>query len=65
MEQRTNNMKLFGRNKQQQETDEIAASEKLSQQNELGKTTNIQSQEGRNQQQEQSKQSRSLVLQDQ
>lgn len=64
MEQRTNNMKLFGRNKQQQETDEIAASEKLSQQNELGKTTNIQSQEGRNQQQEQSKQSRSLVLQD-
>jgi hypothetical protein len=52
MEQRTNNnIKLFGRNKQQQlETDEIAASEKLSQQYELGKTTNIQSQEGKNQQ---------------
>ena len=58
-------MKLFGRNKQQQpETDEIGAVEKLSQQNELEKTTNLQSHEGRDQQQEQSKQSRSLVLQD-
>lgn len=58
-------MKLFSRNKQQQpETDEIGAVEKLSQQNELEKTTNLQSHEGRDQQQEQSKQSRSLVLQD-
>ena len=38
--------------------------EKLSQQNELEKTTNLQSHEDRDQQQEQSKQSRSLVLQD-
>ena len=37
----SHSMKLFGRNKQQQsETDEIAAAEKLSQQNELEKTTN-------------------------
>jgi hypothetical protein len=58
-------MKLFGRNKQQQsETDEIAEAEKLSQQNELGKTTNPQSQENRNQQQEQSEQSKILVLKD-
>jgi hypothetical protein len=66
MEQRTSNsMKLFGRNKQQQsETDEIAEAEKLSQQNELGKTTNPQSQENRNQQQEQSEQSKILVLKD-
>lgn len=43
-------MKLFGRNKQQQsETDEIAAAEKLSQQNELEKSTNPQSQASRNQ----------------
>jgi hypothetical protein len=58
-------MKLFGRNKQQQsETDEIAAAEKLSQQNELGNTTNPQSQESRNQQQEQSEQPKIQVLQD-
>ena len=58
-------MKLFGRNKQQQsETDEIAAAEKLSQQNELEKSTNPQSQASRNQQQEQSDQSQKLVLQD-
>jgi hypothetical protein len=58
-------MKLFGRNKQQQsETDEIAAAETLSQQNELGDTTNPQSQESRDQQQEQSEQSKKQVLQD-
>jgi hypothetical protein len=58
-------MKLFGRNKQQQsETDEIAAAERLSQQNELGNTTNPQSHESRNQQQEQSEQSKKQVLQD-
>ena len=66
MEQLTSHsMKLFGRNKQQQsETDEIAAAEKLSQQNELEKTTNPQSQASRNQQQEQSDQSQKLALQD-
>lgn len=58
-------MKLFGRNKQQEsETDEIGAAERLSQQNELGNTTNPQSQESRNQQQEQSVQSKKQVLQD-
>jgi hypothetical protein len=58
-------MKLFGRNKQQQsETDGIAAAEKLSQQNELGNTTNPQSQESRNQQQVQSEQPKKQVLQD-
>jgi hypothetical protein len=56
-------MKLFGRNKRQQsETDEIAAAEKVSQQNELGNTTNPQSQESRDQQQEQSEQSKKQVL---
>jgi hypothetical protein len=66
MEQLTSHStKLFGRNKQQQsETDEIAAAEKLSQQNELEKTTNPQSQASRNQQQEQSDQSQKLALQD-
>jgi hypothetical protein len=61
-------MKLFGRNKQQEsETDEIGAAERLSQQNELGNTTNPQSQESRKQQQEQSEQSeqpKKQVLQD-
>ena len=58
-------MKLFGRNKQQQsETDEIAAAEKVSQQNEPGNTTNPQSQESRDQQQEQSEQSKKQGLQD-
>src|SRR5215510_3352983 len=66
MEQLTSHsMKLFGRNKQQQsETDEIAAAEKLPQQNELEKNTNPQSQASRNQQQEQSDQSQKLALQD-
>lgn len=58
-------MKLFGRNKQQQsETDDIAAAEKLSQQNEPGKTTNPQSQESSNQQKEQSEESKKLASQD-